>query len=237
MLPRSTTCSMSCAATSAFVRPRVAVAGSAPSLATAGFRPPHPASAAHGVAAPPRACASSSSIETTGPIRVPSCSALRRAAHLLWPRLTSPAPSPCLSASVALSGRTGDLPGYRALTFTLMPVGSTSQRSVQVPGFDDMGRLTPLPRLYPLPVRQANALPSASFRFAVTRDTLAVRLTVPLAGSVEDFHLQVSAPCRAHPKKRRQTALAPLPLFISLTLPAAGLLPQRRRNPEGPCAA
>ena len=45
----------------------------------------------------------------------------------------------------------------------------------------------------------ASALPSASFRFAVTRDTLAVRLTVPLAGSVEDFHLQVSAPCRAHP--------------------------------------
>jgi len=29
---------------------------------------------------------------------------------------------------------------------------------------------------YPLPVRQASALPSASFRFAVARDTLAVRL-------------------------------------------------------------
>ncbi len=55
---------------------------------------------------------------------------------------------------------------------------------------------------YPLPVRQASALPSASFRFAVARDTLAVRLTVPLAGPVEDFHLLVSAPCRAHQKKR-----------------------------------
>ncbi len=32
-------------------------------------------------------------------------------------------------------------------------------------------------------------------------DTLAVRLTVPPAGPVEDFHLQVSAPCRAHVKK------------------------------------
>ena len=53
---------------------------------------------------------------------------------------------------------------------------------------------------YPLPVRQASALPSASFRFAVTHDTLAVRLTLPLAGRVEDFHLQVSAPCRAHQK-------------------------------------
>jgi hypothetical protein len=42
---------------------------------------------------------------------------------------------------------------------------------------------------YPLPVRQASALPSASFRFAVARDTLAVRLTLPLAGRVEDFHL------------------------------------------------
>jgi hypothetical protein len=42
---------------------------------------------------------------------------------------------------------------------------------------------------YPLPVRQASALPSASSRFAVTRDTLAVQLTLPLAGRVEDLHL------------------------------------------------
>ena len=54
---------------------------------------------------------------------------------------------------------------------------------------------------YPLPVRQASALPSASFRFAVARDTLAVQLTLPLVGRVEDFHLQVSAPCRAHQEK------------------------------------
>ena len=51
---------------------------------------------------------------------------------------------------------------------------------------------------YPLPVRQASALPSASSRFAVTHDTLAVQLTLPLVGRVEDFHLQVNAPCRAH---------------------------------------
>ena len=41
---------------------------------------------------------------------------------------------------------------------------------------------------YPLPVRQASTLPSASFRFAVAHDTLAVQLTLPLAGRVEDFH-------------------------------------------------
>ena len=39
--------------------------------------------------------------------------------------------------------------------------------------FDELGRLTPLRRLHPLPVRQASHLLPASFRFAVTRDTLA----------------------------------------------------------------
>ena len=66
--------------------------------------------------------------------------------------------------------------------------------------------LATLPRRaasYPLPVRQASALPSASSRFAVARDILAVQLTLPLAGRVEDFHLQVSAPCRAHQKKEQ----------------------------------
>jgi hypothetical protein len=65
---------------------------------------------------------------------------------------------------------------------------------------------------YPLPVRQASALPSASSRFAVARDTLAVRLTLPLAGRVEDFHLQVSALCRAHQQKR-QGRFRPRPHF------------------------
>jgi len=44
-------------------------------------------------------------------------------------------------------------------------------------------------------------LPAASFRSHLAMGTLAVRLTVPPAGSVEDFHLQVVAPCRAHNKK------------------------------------
>ena len=57
-----------------------------------------------------------------------------------------------------------------------------------------MGPLTPLHRLYPLPVRQASILPAASFRFRLATDTLAVQLTLPPAGCVEDFHLQVVFP-------------------------------------------
>ncbi|PMS35739.1 hypothetical protein C0Z20_15425, partial [Trinickia symbiotica] len=35
-----------------------------------------------------------------------------------------------------------------------------------------------------------------------------LRLTLPLAGRVEDFHLQVNAPCRAHGEKGRVPGLA-----------------------------
>jgi hypothetical protein len=98
-------------------------------------------------------------------------------------------------------GSYADLPGYDALTFPLMPVGSTSECSVQELGFASICLLTPLRRLYPLPVRQASVLPTASSRFRLATDTLAVQLTLPLAGCVEDFHLQVSAPCRAHKLK------------------------------------
>jgi len=55
-----------------------------------------------------------------------------------------------------------------------------------------------MPASYVISVRQASALPAASFRFHLAMDTLAVRLTVPLTGSVGDFHSQVDAPCRAH---------------------------------------
>ncbi len=51
---------------------------------------------------------------------------------------------------------------------------------------------------YAIPVRRASVLPAASFRFGLTTDTLAVQLTVPAIGPVEDFHLQVGVPCRAH---------------------------------------
>ncbi|WP_254684268.1 hypothetical protein [Providencia heimbachae] len=44
----------------------------------------------------------------------------------------------------------------------------------------------------PLPVRQTGILLSASFRFHLAMNTLAVQLTLPLIGRVEDFHLQVA---------------------------------------------
>jgi hypothetical protein len=55
---------------------------------------------------------------------------------------------------------------------------------------------------YAISIRQASALPAASSGFHLTMDTLAVRLTIPPAGVVEDFHLQVNAPCRAHKSKK-----------------------------------
>jgi hypothetical protein len=45
---------------------------------------------------------------------------------------------------------------------------------VQDLGFTDIGLLTLLCCLYPLPVRQASVLPSASFRFHLAMDTLAL---------------------------------------------------------------
>jgi hypothetical protein len=60
---------------------------------------------------------------------------------LLCPRLTSADPSRYLSIPVA-PGRSADLPGYCAPTFTLMPATSTPRPSVQVPGFEDICLLT-----------------------------------------------------------------------------------------------
>jgi hypothetical protein len=51
-------------------------------------------------------------------------------------------------------------------------------------------------------VRRASVLPATSFRFSLTTDTLAVQLMVPAVGPIEDFHLQVGVPGRAHHKNR-----------------------------------
>lgn len=40
-------------------------------------------------------------------------------------------------------------------------------------------------------MRQTSIFPAASFRFRLATDTLDVLLTPPLAGRVDDFHLQV----------------------------------------------
>jgi hypothetical protein len=70
--------------------------------------------------------------------------------------------------------------------------------SVQALDFEDIGLLIRHGRLYAVSVRQTSVLPAASFRFHLAMDTLAVRLTVPLAGPVLDFNQLVNAPCRAH---------------------------------------
>src|SRR5215469_15500084 len=119
-----------------------------------------------------------------------------------------------------------------------MPVGSTSQCSEQESGFTEICLLTPLRRLYPLPVRQASVLPSASSRFHLAMDTVAVRLTRPLAGCVEDFHLQVSAPCRAHKQKaprepRRLNSKTPHQSLVVRAIPLQRrmiIVPIRRRG-------
>ena len=66
--------------------------------------------------------------------------------HLLWPLLSSGAPSPPLTGQVAQWQR-ARLPRVRRVTFTLMPAAFTSTPSVQVWGFDDRCRLTRCDRL------------------------------------------------------------------------------------------
>jgi hypothetical protein len=61
---------------------------------------------------------------------------------------------------------------------------------------------------YAVSVRQASVLPAASSGFHLAMDTLAVRLTIPPAGFVRDFHPQMSAPCRAHKEKAANWRLA-----------------------------
>jgi len=62
---------------------------------------------------------------------------------------------------------------------------------------------------YAISVRQASALPAASFRFHLTMDTLAVRLVVPLAGSTGDLHPQVIRPAPPEPEQRPSRRYAP----------------------------
>jgi len=113
-----------------------------------------------------------------------------------------------LSTPSIIEDNRADLPGYCPLTFTLMPVGSTSQPSVHVLRFASIGPLTPLCRLSPLPVPQASDLPTASSRFHLAIDTLAAQLTLPLAGCGGDFHTLVSAPCPGAPIRKRPPVAA-----------------------------
>jgi hypothetical protein len=65
-----------------------------------------------------------------------------------------------------------------------------------------MAFLSGMTASYAIPVRRASVLPAASFRFSLTTNTLAVRLTVPTVGPVEDFHLRVGVPLPGTPFKK-----------------------------------
>ena len=93
-----------------------------------------------------------------------------------------PTPLDVSSTEVALGTR-ADLPGYDAPTFTLMSVGYTSRRSVQVSGFDDIGRLTP-------PCRLVSASCSSDQRFALGFLQISSRPEHPCRSAN-------SSPCRA----------------------------------------
>ena len=58
------------------------------------------------------------------------------------------------------------------------------------------------PAFYAISVRRLGILPAASFRFRLTADTLAVRLTLPTTKRVVDFHHQAIA----HGGRTRQQA-------------------------------
>ena len=93
-------------------------------------------------------------------------------------------PTPCdvSSTGVAL-GTHADLPGYCAPTFTLMPVGFTSQPSVQVLDFGDNRHLIRLRRL-------VSASCSSGQRFAFSFLQIRSRLRHPCRSAN-------SSPCRA----------------------------------------
>jgi len=64
---------------------------------------------------------------------------------------------------------------------------------------------------YAIPVRRASDLPAASFRFHLAMDTLAVRLIVPLVGSIVDFHHQVIRPPPCVSEQHQSMALRAMP--------------------------
>lgn len=118
-------------------------------------------------------------------------------------RRPSGGPSRLIEASVIR--RLVDIRAPRQRKSCSHPEGKYWDRDEVVVGDhrDDLWRLTPVRRLYPLPVRRASTLPPASFRSPVARGTLPVQLALPLAGCAKDFHLQERAPGWAQTKKRR----------------------------------
>jgi len=127
-----------------------------------------------------------------------TCSGLQSGRQdLLCLRLTSASSSPRFSTWVA-RGKRADLPGLCASSFPLMPSHIRPRLSYRYWTLEILDSSSGMVGSFALPVRRARVFPAASFRFHLAVGTLAVRLTVPPVGSVEDLNLQVVVPCRAH---------------------------------------
>src|SRR5210317_1811595 len=91
-----------------------------------------------------------------------------------------------------------------------MPAAYTSMLSIQVSDFEDIRLLIQHDRLIYDSCSSGQRF-ACSFLQPTPHDgNLAVRLTLPPVGCVEDLHLQVSAPCRAHKTKRAAKNFAAL---------------------------
>ena len=79
-----------------------------------------------------------------------------------------------------------------------------------------------MPASYMISVRQVSDLLSASFRFYLTIDTLAVQLMIPLTRLIWDFHTIVLTPCAGRTSSRRKVyTFRPLtPPYVRFTYTA-----------------
>jgi hypothetical protein len=114
-----------------------------------------------------------------------------RSVNLLCPRLTSANPSPHLLVPVATGfpAAGGQIsPGNAHPPSRLCPPHIRARLPCRYWTLKICAFLSGVPASYAVSVRRASGLPAASFRFGLATDTLAVRLTVPPAGPVGDFH-------------------------------------------------
>ena len=141
----------------------------------------------HGVCDYRTSNVSRQTVKTVRPFTTPSTSLLR-------PRLTSAATSPRLSTRLARGHRSRSL---RVRRVTFLPY---TRRIYAGPDpmpldFESLGPLAqPADASYAIRVPRARSLPTASFRFRLAADTLAVRLGVPvIKASIGTFTRQVTS--------------------------------------------
>jgi len=100
--------------------------------------------------------------------------------RLLWPRLTSAVPSSRLTTNLA-RGQNGRSLRVRRVTFLPRARRIYADSIRMTSGFESIGPLAhQVDASYAVRVPRARSLPTASFRFRVAPDTLAVRLGVPV---------------------------------------------------------